>query len=367
MVPGAGIRIFEAAGRPLAKLALTGGGRCNLTNSFASVKDLRHVYPRGAVFMKRALKEFGPEDTMEWFSSRGVRLVTQPDERVFPASGDAMEIVHTLLSAMDGVEILCGRRLSADDIPSGGPVVVTTGGGRGMELLRGLPVRIEPPVPSLFSFTLDRGSAAGLCSLMGVSADAEISIPGTDFRSRGPLLITDWGLSGPAVLRLSSHAARHLARCSYRAPLSVNWTALPPEEVRRTLAEMRVSQARRRVGSVHPFGLPARLWEYLASRAGTDPLCNWASLGNRGLESLAAVLSADNYAISGKTRFKDEFVTCGGVGLDSVNISTLECRQRKGLFFAGEVLDIDAVTGGFNLQAAWTTAYMAAKSTASSL
>ena len=282
-----------------------------------------------------------------------------------------------------------------------------------MEVLRGLPVDVVPPVPSLFSFNIEADAGGSMaapsaekCSggrmlpsgrskpvpvaekssggrmlppgetvptgrpikeLMGISVEAELSIPGTEFRSGGALLITDWGFSGPAALRLSSYAARHLAQSSYKSPLSVNWTALPPETVRRTLVELRGSEARRQVKSSHPFGLPGRLWEYLVLRSGVDPSCNWASLGNRGLDALTAVLSGDSYYISGKTRFRDEFVTCGGVALDSVNLSSLECRRRKGLFFAGEVLDIDAVTGGFNLQAAWTTAYMAAKTIASYL
>lgn len=411
MVPGADIHIYEAGRRPLAKLALTGGGRCNLTNTFEEVTDLRRVYPRGSVFMKRGLKEFGPDDVTAWFRGRGVRLKVEDGGRVFPVSDDAREVVDTLLEAVSGASIACGKRISAGDLPEDGPVVVTTGGGGGMEVLRGLPVNIVPPVPSLFSFNIeDVGSMAApsaekssggsilppggskpgpvaekssrsgmlppganasgapaVSSLMGISVDAELSIPGTEFHSGGALLITDWGFSGPAVLRLSSYAARYLAQNAYRAPLCVNWTALPPEEIRDVLASLRNGEARRQVKSSRPFGLPGRLWEYLVLRSGTEPACNWASLGNKGLEALAAVLAGDNYRISGKTRFRDEFVTCGGVALDSVNLSSLECRGRKGLFFAGEVLDIDAVTGGFNLQAAWTTAYMAAKTIASYL
>lgn len=368
MVPGADIRIYEAGPRPLAKLALTGGGRCNLSNTFEEVSDLRRFYPRGSVFMKRALQEFGPEDTARWFRDRGVRLKVEDGGRVFPVSDDALEIVDTLLNAVSGASIACGRRLSPGNLPEDGILVITTGGGGGMELLRGLPVNIVPPVPSLFSFNIGQSSESpSLKELMGISVDAGLSIPGTEFRSEGALLITDWGFSGPAALRLSSYAARHLAQSSYRAPLSVNWTALPADEVRRTLVGIRDAEARRQVKSSRPFGLPGRLWEYLVLRSGIDASCNWASLGNKGIEALSAVLTGDSYNISGKTRFRDEFVTCGGVALDSVNLSSLECRQRKGLFFAGEVLDIDAVTGGFNLQAAWSTAYMAAKTIASSL
>ena len=343
----------------MAKLALTGGGRCNITNTFEFTASMQEVYPRGTVFMKRALAEFPPSALLEWFEKRGVSFVTEDEGRVFPASGDAMQIVNTLLDSLEGVEIRCRTRLA--ELPESDIVIVTTGGGSGMEILRGLPVETVPPVPSLFTFNISdtpSGGRSELGSLMGISAEASLLIPGTKFRSEGSLLITDWGLSGPAALRLSSYSARHLAECGYHSPLSVRWCENPED----ALGALREDNPYKMLKSVHPEGIASRLWEYLLHRSGADPLMPWAEAGRRTLNRLASVLLGDVYYINGKTRFRDEFVTCGGVSLSSLNPATLESRERPGLYFAGEVLDVDAVTGGYNLQAAWSSAYLVAKS-----
>ena len=230
-------------------------------------------------------------------------------------------------------------------------------------MLDGLDIEWVPTVPSLFTFTIQD---EGLRALMGLVADASVSIPGTSFKADGPLLITDWGLSGPAVLKLSSYAARHLHDAGYKAPLSVNWLATGEVENRAILQQLSADNPRKQVSNTPPEGLQARLWNHLITRAGLRPDIRWAELGSKGFNKLVNVLSQDAYALAGKTKFREEFVTCGGVALSAVDPATLESKTHPGLYFAGEVLDIDAVTGGFNLQAAWTTGAVVARSIAAS-
>ena len=362
-LPGADIRILEAGPRPLAKLALTGGGRCNISNTFEYVRSLDEVYPRGASLMKRALAEFSYKNTLEWFERRGARFVVEDGGRIFPASQDALEIVDVLLKSIKGVRLECNCRVSV--LPESDAVVLTTGGGAGMDILKSLPVETTPPVPSLFSFNISDtpdGGRSGITSLMGLTQDVTLSIPGTKMRSEGDLLITDWGFSGPAALRLSSYAARHLAGCGYNSPVMVRWLKENESAIGRELTDIRSANPRKLMKSVHPEGLTARLWEHILSRCAFRDGQTWAEVGGKGINRLVQALLCDTYFIHGKTRFKEEFVTCGGVSLSSVNMNSLECKRLPGLFFAGELLDVDAVTGGFNLQAAWSTAYIAAKS-----
>ena len=243
-------------------------------------------------------------------------------------------------------------------------VVVTTGGApKGLPMLEGLDLEWVPTVPSLFTFTV---RDEGLRALMGLVANAAVALSGTPFKAEGPLLITDWGLSGPAVLKLSSYAARHLHKVGYKAPLSVNWLAMNEAETRALLQETAAANARKQVSNAPVAGLQARLWNYLTGKAGLRSDIRWAEVGSKGLNRLVALLTQDTYAIDGKTRFREEFVTCGGVALSNVDPNTLECKKYPGLHFAGEVLDIDAITGGFNLQAAWTTGAVVARSIAAS-
>ena len=368
LLPEAAVDVYDAGPRPLAKVAVTGGGRCNLTNSFQGIRSLAEAYPRGGRLMKRLLKVFSQEDTCRWFEAAGVPLVLQDDHCVFPRSQDAMDIVRALLRRMEGAH-LCLRtpvqsvmpgltgHLEVDGTPYDAVVVTTGGAPKGLPLLDGLDLEWVPTVPSLFTFTIQD---AGLRALMGLVTEASVSLPGTPFKAEGPLLITDWGLSGPAVLKLSAYAARHLAGCGYKAPLSVNWTGRPEEEVRRSLRGLADSHPQKQVSNTPPEGLQARLWAYLMGKAGIRADIRWAELGTKGLNRLVATLTQDAYPIAGKTRFREEFVTAGGVALSNLDPATLQSRKYPGLFFAGEVLDIDAVTGGFNLQAAWTTGYVAA-------
>lgn len=365
MAPDVAVTVFEAGPRPLAKVAITGGGRCNLTNDFEGIRSLSDAYPRGERVMKRALKAFSNDDTIRWFTERGVPCTLQEDHCWFPCSQDAMDVVRCLLRAMDRADIRLGAPISSikELLNSFDYVVVTTGGmSRGVSMFEGLDLEIVPPVPSLFTLNIPDKS---LTALMGLVVDASISIPGTAFKADGPLLITDWGLSGPATLKLSSYAARYLAECQYKATVAINWLDRNENEVREMLRESASESPQKQITNT-PL-LQQRLWEHIISKAGLRPDIRWAELGSKGLNRLTAVLTQDTYPVSCKGKFKEEFVTAGGIGLSNIDLSTLESKKYPGLFFAGEVLDIDAITGGFNLQAAWSTGYVCAHSILNSL
>ena len=374
MMPEMEVVIFERGNRVLAKVEISGGGRCNCTNSFASVRDLSHVYPRGHRLMKRLMKQFDQRDAYEWFERRGVALTTQDDECVFPASQDSHSIINCFLneSARLGVEIRKNMKItSLEDLVEYDYVVVTTGGmSRSTAnattdggLFEG--VEMVPPVPSLFTFNIADEALRGL---MGTVVEGVVvMIPGTKMRASGPLLVTHWGMSGPAILKLSSYAARLLAENGYRMPLIVNWTGRTEEEVKTELMEITMQNPNKQLTNVRPFGLPSRLWNYLLEKSlGERSASRWIHLNKKELNRLVNVLLLDAYEINGRAAFKDEFVTCGGVSLGCLNASTLEFVDGKNprRFFAGEVLDVDGVTGGFNFQAAWTTGFAVAKAIA---
>ena len=378
-MPQADICVYESLNRPLAKVAITGGGRCNLTNSFQEVRSLETVYPRGARLMKRLFHTFDHRDTMRWFEAEGVPLTVQDDQCVFPQLQDAQDIVGTLLRLMKrhGVAIKTSSRAESIEPQEGGgykisfagggcvssdAVIVTTGGSPragGAAFLNPLQLKTVPPVPSLFSFSLE---AHPLKSLMGiVVANVTARLAGTKFKTDGPLLITHWGVSGPAILKLSSHAARHLAECSYRATLALNWLGDVNEaEAMELLKGIKEENPQKQLASAFPRQLGKRLWLYLLESLHLPAEQKWAGVGSKDLRRLAAGCTNHLLPIAGRNRHKEEFVTCGGVALSEINPSTLECRRHPRLFFAGEVLDVDAVTGGFNLQAAWTMGYVAA-------
>lgn len=378
-MPQADICVYESLNRPLAKVAITGGGRCNLTNSFQEVRSLETVYPRGARLMKRLFHTFDHRDTMRWFEAEGVPLTVQDDQCVFPKSQDAQDIVGTLLRLMKrhGIAIKTSSRAESIEPQEGGgykisfadggcvssdAVIVTTGGSPragGAAFLNPLQLKTMPPVPSLFSFSLE---AHPLKSLMGiVVANVTARLAGTKFKTDGPLLITHWGVSGPAILKLSSHAARHLAECSYRATLALNWLGdMNEAEALELLKGIKEENPQKQLASAFPRQLGKRLWLYLLESLRLPAEQKWASVGTKDLRRLAAGCTNHLLPIAGRNRHKEEFVTCGGVALSEINPSTLECRRHPRLFFAGEVLDVDAVTGGFNLQAAWTMGYVAA-------
>lgn len=359
MCPQMEVTIFEKSKKVLAKVKVSGGGRCNCTNSFASVRDLSQVYPRGHRLMKRLFKTFDYHDAYAWFERHGVRLVTQDDDCVFPASQDSHTIINLFLAEAkrNGIEIHTESRIeSLDQLKGYDYIAITTGGGTAA--LAGLPT--TEPVPSLFTFSINDEA---LHKLMGtVIEDATTSMPGTKFRSMGPLLITHWGMSGPAILKLSSYAARELHDHQYNMPLAVNWTSRKDPEIQQELQEIIIRHPQKQIASIRPFNLPGRLWDYLVTKTlGERAQNRWQNLNQKEMNRLVNILCNDQYQIAGRSAYKDEFVTCGGIDLSGLDPNTLQSKTLPQLYFAGEVLDIDGVTGGFNFQAAWTTAYTVAK------
>lgn len=369
------ITIYEAQSKLLAKVAITGGGRCNITNTFNNYKDaggkitrLEEVYPRGNNLMKRLLMSFSNEDTLRWFEELGVRFTAQEDECIFPKSQDAMEIVGALQREIKrlGIEVITGSKITDIDELKEDIKVVTAGGGKSLNFLSFLnnrEIEIEPLHPSLFTFEIKEKELTQMSGT--VVENVRCSIPTTRFKSFGPLLVTDWGLSGPAILKLSSYGAVYLAENNYSAPLSVNWLGRDMDSVIKEIKSITEQNPHKKLSSVAPKELTLRLWSYIIKRAGIreDIRCN--ELGSKGLNKLANTLFADSYSITGKGKYKEEFVTAGGVSLNEVNSNTLRSKKYEDLYFAGEVLNIDAITGGFNLQAAWTTGYTVARAIAS--
>ncbi len=381
--PEARVTIFERGQKVLAKVLITGGGRCNLTNSFAQITDLKQAYPRGDKMMKRLFNVFSHKDTWQWFEQRGVKLVKQDDECVFPVSQSAQSVVDALTHEAHklGVEVRTGYAVEAVKQMENGelqllfkvqkPVTVqraaiTTGGSpwaNALQYLANLGHNIVQPVPSLFTFNI---ADTAFKALMGtVVEDVTVSLVGTKHKATGPLLVTHWGASGPAILKLSSYGARYVHDCGYQFPIAVNWIGLTNSAlVAEHLQGIVDSNPRKLLTSVHPFGLPTRMWQYILEKTALGADKRWDELGKKGLNKLVEALTNDQYKVTGKGAFRDEFVTCGGVSLSDINLNTMESKVCKNLYFAGEVLDVDAITGGFNLQAAWTTGYVAGKAMA---
>ena len=376
--PDADVLLLEKSNKLLAKVRISGGGRCNVTHDQPSIRKLAAHYPRGEHFLRKAFEHFSVKDTIAWFGQRGVQLKTEPDGRMFPVSDDSGTIIRCLMDEAGerGVRIALQSGVNAiERMPDGGftlrmenggtfqadRMIITTGGhpkAEGYAWLKQLGHTIVPPAPSLFTFNMP---GEEIRSLMGVVADpVRMRIVGTKLESIGPLLITHWGMSGPAVLRLSAWGARVVQDMGYRFTLQLHWLGGTGEEdARTTMAdeELRRKQAQ----NANPFTLPRRLWEFLLAKAGIPLEKTWGDVGKNDRNRLVDLLTNDRYAVAGKTTFKEEFVTAGGVSLEEVDPHTLQSRMVPGLYFAGEVLDIDGITGGFNFQAAWTTGYLAGK------
>lgn len=371
------VTILEKGKKVLAKVEVSGGGRCNLTNSFAQIKDLKAAYPRGEKLLKRLFKTFNHEDAYQWFERHGVALTTQEDECVFPISQNSQSVIQALIHEAKrlGITVLTGQQVISIEPQSNGNIqvnlkeqkprifqriAITTGGSPRAEslfYLEKLGHEIVAPVPSLFTFNIEDRAFR---ELMGIVIEhATASIPGTKLRASGPLLITHWGVSGPAILKLSSYAARYVHEKKYSFSLSINWvnetnSAIVEEHLKKIIA----SNAKKQLDNVHPYGLTQRMWTYILTKTGLEKEKRWEELSKKGLNKLIETLTNDIYLVSGKGSYKEEFVTCGGIALSNINLNTLESKVVPNLFFAGEVLDIDAITGGFNLQAAWTTGFV---------
>lgn len=386
--PEGEVTIYEATAHPLAKVRVSGGGRCNVTHGCFEPRELVKRYPRGGRELLGAFHRWQPRDMMAWLAERGVETKTEEDGRVFPVTDDSGTIVDCLTKAAEsaGVRLLTSMGVRqverAGKDPAAGfwvtltdgsgvrceRLLVASGGNRssaGFTIAEGLGHTIEPLVPSLFTFHIDDKRLIGLS---GISVEnATTAVTGTRLRESGPLLITHWGLSGPAILKLSAWGARDLATRNYEFPITVNF--VPPhtrESLVRELTSVREKNPRKQIGTWSPISVPLRLWERFVGAAGITLTTPWTGIGNAALAALAAQATAAEFTVVGKSLFKDEFVTCGGVRLSEVDFRTMESRICPGLHFAGEVLDIDGVTGGFNFQAAWTTGWIAGSAMAGS-
>nr|WKN34942.1 NAD(P)/FAD-dependent oxidoreductase [Tunicatimonas sp. TK19036] len=379
--PDAEVVIFEKSQKLLSKVKISGGGRCNVTNHCASVGELCKAYPRGGKRLKKAFHTFNTDHTMQWFESRGVPLIIQDDSRVFPASQSSQSIIDCFLkeAARLNIKIEVGRGVKSiqpvdeqlelsfllEELPPRhfDKVIVAAGGSpkrKGLEWLEALDHQIEDPVPSLFTFNMP---AEAITQLMGVVVENTlVNVQGTKLKSGGPLLITHWGMSGPAVLKLSAFGARLLSEMQYDFKVQVNWVNETNNELVTTVLKTIVQEhPKKKVSNIRPYSLPERLWLFLLEKRDISVEKKWGELGIKSLNKLVSVLTNDVYEVNGKTTFKEEFVTCGGVSLDSIDLHTMQSKVCKNLYFAGEIIDVDAITGGYNFQAAWTTGFLAGK------
>ncbi len=378
--PGAGVTILEKGAQFLAKVRVSGGGRCNVTHALFDPRELATRYPRGGRALIGPFQRFQPRDTIAWFEKRGVRLRTEKDGRIFPVSDSSQTIVDTLMHAAEAAGVKWRLRCGVERVarkPGGGfeltlstgetmacdRLLLATGGCRAGDaggVAASLGHTLEPPVPSLFTFHLD---TPWLRRLAGVSVEeVELSVPDRKLREQGPLLITHAGLSGPVVLRLSAWGARALHACDSRFPLRLNWLPrLTVEAVAAELEARREGQPARWVVKTPIAPLSARLWEQLVLSAGVARETRWAALPRPAQRNLLQQLTRMELPVTGKSMNKEEFVTCGGVRLGEVNFKTMESRVCPGLYLAGELLDVDGITGGFNFQAAWTTGWIAGR------
>lgn len=386
--PQARVTLLEAGRQLLAKVRISGGGRCNVTHACFDPGVLVQNYPRGGKALRGAFTRFQPRDTVDWFASHGVKLKTEADGRMFPITDDSETIVNCLIRAAEdaGVKIRTGdavvsvKKLTGNTAADGGwegavfgftielksgeelrcdRILLATGSNpSGFKWAKELGNTVEMPVPSLFTFNIADNR---IKDLAGISVpNAKVKLPGAKLEQSGPLLITHWGVSGPAVLKLSAWGARFLHDRHYQTSVLINWLPQYNAEVlRQQLLGVKSQLSHRLIVSSCPFPMPRRLWERLTSSIGIDEQKRWADLSNKALDRLLLELVQGEYQISGKGAFKEEFVTCGGVNLKEVDFKTMESRRCPGLFFAGEILDIDGVTGGFNFQSAWTTAWLA--------
>lgn len=377
MQPGLKVVILERSQKFLSKVRISGGGRCNVTHACFSIPDMIKRYPRGGAFLRKAFLHFFTTDTIEWFSARGVQLKTENDGRMFPVTDNSQTIIDCLLNEaskynVDARVLSTVREITRSDkwhlvtdkgtitaeklcLATGG---ITKDGFRGFGFLR--EVEITAPVPSLFTFNIPGDK---IVQLMGISVpEVSVKIAGTSISTSGPILITHWGLSGPAILKASAWGALELAAKSYTFSISVNWLPQYNENsLRERFTEYRFSLASQKMVNRNPFGFPARLWEFFLSKAEIHPDGRWADLPAKQQNRLVKILCSDNYNVTGKSTFKEEFVTAGGISLHETDPSTMKCKKIPGLYFAGEVLDIDGITGGYNFQNAWTTGFIAAK------
>jgi predicted Rossmann fold flavoprotein len=376
--PQAKVIIFEKSDKLLSKVKISGGGRCNVTNACFHPSQLSKFYPRGEKQLKKAFSVFQPKDTVDWFTHRGVALKAEADNRMFPVSDDSQTIIDCFLreAQLKSIQIVKQSpvvklipkekgftlvfKASKQDFDK---VIVASGGSpkaRGFDWLQNLGHSIVDPLPSLFTFNMPKEPIKELMGLVVEHATARIQ--GTKLQYTGPVLITHWGMSGPAILKLSAWGARLLYDKNYQFNVQVNWLSIKNEsEVNELLETTLPTIRKKKIANANPFGLANRMWLFLLNKVELSPDSLWLELSKKNRNKLINVLLNDIYAVSGKTTFKEEFVTCGGVNLSDIDMKTMQSRVCKDLYFAGEVMDVDGITGGFNFQAAWTTGFIAGK------
>ena len=373
--PNASVTIFEKTDKILAKVKISGGGRCNVTNATFSVSQLIKNYPRGGKKLKKPFNLFNTNHTVNWFESRGVTLKTEADNRMFPKSNSSQTIVDLLLNTAENLNIRISFKSKVSAIIPGDSiinlsingenltfdkVIIASGGSpkeRGLDWLTTLGYKIVKPVPSLFTFNMPKNP---ITELMGLSVPNVItSIKGSKLKQNGPLLITHWGMSGPAILKLSSWGAQDLAKLNYNFSVQINWLGINEEELRAQFTTL--TSSRKLMHKHNPLEIPKRLWQFMLNKLEIAESQIWNELAKKNKNRLINMLINDEFEVRGKTTFKEEFVSCGGIDLSEINMHTMESKLHKGIYFAGELLNIDGITGGFNFQAAWTTGYLAGK------
>jgi len=383
------VTLIEAGSKPLAKVRISGGGRCNVTHHCFEPARLVENYPRGGKALRGAFSRFQPQDTVAWYESRGVKLKTEGDGRMFPVTDSSETIVHCLMAAADraGVDLRTGVgvktvkqyvdaneasyfqvELKNERVLKCDRLLIATGSNPlGYRWAKNLGHQIEPAVPSLFTFNLRDPRLQSLAGVSVSNAQIKLGTGKNKLEQTGALLITHWGVSGPGVLKLSAWGARTLFDLKYHASLQINWLAeFNQEEVKLKLSGLKQTHPQKKILNYCPVELPKRLWQSLINYVAINPEKVWSEISNKELNKLVAEITQGQYEITGKGLFKEEFVTCGGVSLKEVNFKTMESKKCPGLYFAGEILDIDGVTGGFNFQSAWTTSWLAGQAIAAS-
>ena len=383
------VTLLEAGGKPLAKVRISGGGRCNVTHHCFDTARLVEYYPRGGKALRGAFTRFGPKDTVQWYKERGVKLKTEADGRMFPVTDSSQTIINCLMQAVEKakvdlrtgvgvktvkhfvsedrsyfqVELKNGRNLECDRL-----LIATGSNPLGYRWAKNLGHKIESSVPSLFTFNIKDSRLQGLAGVSVTDALVKMGSGKNKLEQTGALLVTHWGVSGPAILKLSAWGARFLYDLKYDSSLQINW--LPEhnqESLKQVLTEFKQANPKKKIINYCPVKLPKRLWQSFVSYLEIKPDKIWSEISKKELNKLVTEITQGRYEIKGKGVFKDEFVTCGGVSLKEVNFKTMESKKCPGLYFAGEVLDIDGVTGGFNFQSAWTTSWIAGNAIANSV
>ncbi len=377
--PALHITLLEKQNKVLQKVKVSGGGRCNVTHACFQQSALLKKYPRGKQLLKKSLSLFSTQDTIDWFADRGVKLHTESDGRMFPVTNNSQTIIDCLLdeaakykiNLILNTEIISVQKLQdtftlkdkKQQVFETDYLMIASGGFPKPEQyhwLEKLGHKVHQPVPSLFTFNMPNNP---ICKLMGVSVEnVIIKITGSKLSESGPVLITHWGLSGPVILKLSAWGARELQTGNYHFSILVNWVNMTQHALREQWNEIRTRQSNLLLNNKNPFGLPQRLWEYFLESCNIAPDTKWSELPSKEQNKLIHILTTQELEVKGKTTFKEEFVTCGGIVLDEIDGYTMQSTIVKNLYFGGEILDVDGITGGFNFQHAWTSGFLAAKS-----